>query len=84
MLVGASVPAIFSAMLMLGVDRNAQRMVSLMAAGLNKIVAGCRTQAIKKRCQDLCPDTVFLDSVNPSLSIRFIKFFFQFPVFWRL
>ncbi|HCD46907.1 MAG TPA: sodium-translocating pyrophosphatase [Lachnoclostridium sp.] len=28
MLVGASVPAIFSAMLMLGVDRNAQRMVS--------------------------------------------------------
>ncbi|MBQ9959168.1 MAG: sodium/proton-translocating pyrophosphatase, partial [Oscillospiraceae bacterium] len=38
MLVGAAVPAVFSAMLMLGVDRNAQRMVEEIHRQFNEIV----------------------------------------------
>lgn len=38
LLVGASVPAVFSAMLMLGVDRNAQRMVAEIHRQFDKIV----------------------------------------------
>lgn len=38
LLVGAAVPAVFSAMLMLGVDRNAQRMVAEIHRQFNEIV----------------------------------------------
>ncbi|MDD4840761.1 MAG: sodium-translocating pyrophosphatase [Sphaerochaetaceae bacterium] len=38
LLVGAAIPAVFSAMLMLGVDRNAQRMVSEIHRQFNTIV----------------------------------------------
>ncbi len=38
MIVGASIPAVFSAMLMLGVDRNAQRMVAEIHRQFNEIV----------------------------------------------
>lgn len=38
LLVGASIPAVFSAMLMLGVDRNAQRMVAEIHRQFNEIV----------------------------------------------
>ena len=38
MLVGAAVPAVFSAMLMLGVDRNAQRMVAEIHRQFNEII----------------------------------------------
>ena len=38
LIVGSAVPVIFSAMLMLGVDRNAQRMVSEITASLKKLL----------------------------------------------
>lgn len=38
LLVGAAIPAIFSAMLMLGVDRNAQRMISEIHRQFNEII----------------------------------------------
>lgn len=38
LLIGAAIPAVFSAMLMLGVDRNAQRMVSEIHRQFNEII----------------------------------------------
>ena len=38
MLVGAAIPAVFSAMLMMGVDRNAQRMVAEIRRQFEEIV----------------------------------------------
>ena len=52
MLVGAAIPLVFSSMLMLGVDRNAQRMVQEIHRQFNEIVG------LKEGKKVLYPNTI--------------------------
>ncbi len=69
MLVGAAIPVVFSAMLMLGVDRNAQRMVAEIHRQFNEIVGLREGKADPEynKCIDIATDGAIKELIPAGL-----------------